>query len=123
MPKAPLDTSVTSHWLAIEGIQPAIPENASIEGTVLANLNILSKLFVLKTLMVHVLFWFYHFNLIRLIFISTWNWYFAFHAAPSDGKKAEYKEDGLSVDVKLPVKHVLSRELQVCCTSSATFLC
>ncbi|TYH21093.1 hypothetical protein ES288_A04G015000v1 [Gossypium darwinii] len=64
LPKAPLDTSVTSHWLAIEGIQPAIPENASIE-------------------------------------------------APSDGKKAEYKEDGLSVDVKLPIKHVLSRELQV----------
>ncbi|KAK8300939.1 hypothetical protein V6Z11_D05G425100, partial [Gossypium hirsutum] len=64
LPKAPLDTSVTSHWLAIEGIQPAIPENASIE-------------------------------------------------APSDGKKAEYKEDGLSVDVKLPVKHVLSRELQL----------
>ncbi|KAL1103232.1 hypothetical protein V6Z11_D05G424600 [Gossypium hirsutum] len=64
LPKAPLDTSVTSHWLAIEGIQPAIPENASIE-------------------------------------------------APSDGKKAEYKKDGLSVDVKLPVKHVLSRELQL----------
>ncbi|KAK5774911.1 hypothetical protein PVK06_042773 [Gossypium arboreum] len=57
------DTSVTSHWLAIEGIQPAILENASIE-------------------------------------------------APSDGKKVEYKEDGLSVDVKLPIKHVLSRELQ-----------
>ncbi|XP_052486495.1 transcription initiation factor TFIID subunit 6-like [Gossypium raimondii] len=64
LPKAPLDTSVTSHWLAIEGIQPSIPENASIE-------------------------------------------------APSDGKKAEYKEDGLSVDVKLPVKPVLSRELQL----------
>ncbi|PPS15464.1 hypothetical protein GOBAR_AA05115 [Gossypium barbadense] len=71
------------------------------------------KMFQLKTLMVHVLFWFYHFNLIRLIFSSTWNWYFAFHAAPSDGKKAEYKEDGLSVDVKLPIKHVLSRELQL----------
>ncbi|KAG8473249.1 hypothetical protein CXB51_035253 [Gossypium anomalum] len=27
--------------------------------------------------------------------------------------KAEYKEDGLSVDVKLPIKHVLSRELQL----------
>ncbi|PPS13133.1 hypothetical protein GOBAR_AA07509 [Gossypium barbadense] len=56
---------------------------------------------------------FYHFNLIRLIFISTWNWYFTFHAAPSDGKKAEYKEDGISIDVKLPIKHVLSRELQL----------
>ncbi|KAE8733998.1 Transcription initiation factor TFIID subunit 6 [Hibiscus syriacus] len=62
--KAPIDTSVTSHWLAIEGIQPEIPENASVE-------------------------------------------------APSDGKKAEFKEDGTSVDVKLPVKHVLSRELQL----------
>ncbi|KAB2032990.1 hypothetical protein ES319_D05G416900v1 [Gossypium barbadense] len=105
LPKAPHDTSVTSHWLVIEGIQPAIPENASIEGTVLANLNILSKLFVLKTLMVHVLFWFYHFNLIRLSSIL--------HGIGSDGKKAEYKEDGLSVDVKLPVKHVSSRELQL----------
>ncbi|TYJ00144.1 hypothetical protein E1A91_A13G067700v1 [Gossypium mustelinum] len=58
------NTSVTSHWLPIEGIQPEIPENASIE-------------------------------------------------APSNGKKAEYKEDGLSVDVKLPIKHVLSRELKL----------
>ncbi|XVE50749.1 hypothetical protein DITRI_Ditri01bG0188300 [Diplodiscus trichospermus] len=64
LPKAPLGTSVTSHWLAIEGVQPAIPENAPVK-------------------------------------------------APSDSKKAEYKEDGLSVDVKLPVKHVLSRELQL----------
>ncbi|EOY12200.1 hypothetical protein QUC31_001698 [Theobroma cacao] len=62
--KAPLETSVTSHWLAIESVQPAIPENASVE-------------------------------------------------APSDGKRAEHKEDGLSVDVKLPVKHVLSRDLQL----------
>lgn len=61
--KAPLDTSVSAHWLAIEGVQPTIPENAPVE-------------------------------------------------AISDGKKAEYKEDGLSVDVKLPIKHVLSRELQ-----------
>ncbi|TYH13335.1 hypothetical protein ES288_A06G134100v1 [Gossypium darwinii] len=58
------NTTITSHWLAIEGIQPTIPENASIE-------------------------------------------------APSDGKKAEYKEDGISIDVKLPIKHVLSRELQL----------
>ncbi|OMP04339.1 TATA box binding protein associated factor (TAF) [Corchorus olitorius] len=63
LPKAPLDTSVTAHWLAIEGIQPAIPENASVE-------------------------------------------------APPDGKKAEYKEDGLS-DNRLSIKHVLPRELQL----------
>jgi transcription initiation factor TFIID subunit 6 len=35
LPKAPLDTSITSHWLAIEGVQPAIPENAPPEGNYL----------------------------------------------------------------------------------------
>ncbi|XP_027341337.1 transcription initiation factor TFIID subunit 6-like isoform X2 [Abrus precatorius] len=64
LPKAPLDTSITSHWLAIEGVQPAIPENAPVE-------------------------------------------------APSEIRKSEYKEDGLPVDVKLPVKHVITRELQL----------
>lgn len=39
LPKAPLDTTVTSHWLAIEGIQPAIPENASVKGTFLVITN------------------------------------------------------------------------------------
>lgn len=34
-------------------------------------------------------------------------------ASPSDNKKAEYKDDEISADVKYPVKHVLSRELQV----------
>uniref|UniRef100_A0A0R0J477 TATA box binding protein associated factor (TAF) histone-like fold domain-containing protein n=1 Tax=Glycine max TaxID=3847 RepID=A0A0R0J477_SOYBN len=64
LPKAPLDTSITSHWLAIEGVQPAIPENAPVE-------------------------------------------------APSEIRKSEYKEDGLPVDVKLPVKHLITRELQL----------
>lgn len=64
LPKAPLDASVTAHWLAIEGVQPAIPENAPIE-------------------------------------------------APSETRKCDYKEDGLPVDIKLPVKHVISRELQL----------
>lgn len=32
LPKAPLETSVVVHWLAVEGVQPAIPENAPIEG-------------------------------------------------------------------------------------------
>ncbi|XP_052177994.1 transcription initiation factor TFIID subunit 6 isoform X3 [Diospyros lotus] len=67
LPKAPLDTSVICHWLAIEGVQPAIPENASVEVI----------------------------------------------AAPSDNRKPEQKDDGLPVDIKLPVKHVLSRELQL----------
>ncbi|XVE72484.1 hypothetical protein DITRI_Ditri11bG0042700 [Diplodiscus trichospermus] len=66
LPKAPLDTGITCHWLAIEGVQPAIPENAPV-GVI---------------------------------------------AAPSNGKTYEQKDE-LPVDIKLPVKHVLSRELQL----------
>ncbi|XP_058736643.1 transcription initiation factor TFIID subunit 6 [Vicia villosa] len=67
LPKAPLDTALTCHWLAIEGVQPAIPENAPVDVI----------------------------------------------SAPSDVKKHEQKDDNLPVDIKLPVKHVLSRELQL----------
>uniref|UniRef100_A0A1D1YYC3 Transcription initiation factor TFIID subunit 6 n=2 Tax=Anthurium amnicola TaxID=1678845 RepID=A0A1D1YYC3_9ARAE len=67
-PKAPLDTAVATHWLAIEGVQPAIPENVPVEA-----------------------------------FVS-----------PAESKKLEHnKEDALPIDIKLPVKHVLSRELQL----------
>ena len=34
-------------------------------------------------------------------------------AAPSEIRKSEYKEDGIPVDNKLPVKHVITKELQV----------
>ncbi|WJX56907.1 Transcription initiation factor TFIID subunit 6 [Trifolium repens] len=64
LPKAPLDTSITSHWLAIEGVQPAIPENAPFE-------------------------------------------------ASSEIIQIEYKDDALPVDVKLPVKHIITTELQL----------
>ncbi|KAE8664821.1 Transcription initiation factor TFIID subunit 6 [Hibiscus syriacus] len=65
LPKAPLDTRVVCHWLAIEGVQPAIPENAPV-GVI---------------------------------------------AAAPNGNTYEQKDE-LPVDIKLPVKHVLSRELQ-----------
>ncbi|KAK9084716.1 hypothetical protein Sjap_025127 [Stephania japonica] len=67
LPKAPLEPAVVAHWLAIEGVQPAIPENAPVEALV----------------------------------------------APLDTKKSEIKEEVLPVDIRLPVKHVLSRELQL----------
>ncbi|KAF8730402.1 hypothetical protein HU200_016979 [Digitaria exilis] len=68
LPKAPLDTAVVAHWLAIEGVQPAIPENPPIDAIV----------------------------------------------PPAENKRSEHgKDDGHPVDVKLPVKHVLSRELQM----------
>ncbi|KAF3498814.1 hypothetical protein DY000_02051914 [Brassica cretica] len=66
LPKAPLNTEVVCHWLAIEGVQPAIPENAPLE-------------------------------VIR---------------APAENKIYEQKDVPL-IDVGLPVKHVLSRELQL----------
>ncbi|KAE8679700.1 Transcription initiation factor TFIID subunit 6 [Hibiscus syriacus] len=66
LPKAPLDTRVVCHWLAIEGVQPAIPENAPV-GVI---------------------------------------------AAPTNGNTYKQKDE-LPVDIKLPVKHVLSRELQL----------
>eukprot|EP00850_Spirogloea_muscicola_P021168 SM000239S08073 [mRNA] locus=s239:3886:7958:+ [translate_table: standard] len=31
LPRPPLDTSVVAHWLAVEGVQPAIPENSPLE--------------------------------------------------------------------------------------------
>lgn len=43
-------------------------------------------------------------------------------APPSDGKIIE-QNDGFPVDIKLPVKHVLSRELQVCDILSFFFIC
>lgn len=68
LPKAPLDTSVVAHWLAIEGVQPAIPENVPVD-----------------------------------VILS-----------PFENKKLELgKDDGLTIDIRLPVKHVLSRELQL----------
>lgn len=73
LPRAPLDTSVVAHWLAVEGVQPAIPENAPIE------------------------------NL----------------AVPPETKRGDAhgggprKEDDGAIEVKIPVKHVLSRELQL----------
>ncbi|KAH9294356.1 hypothetical protein KI387_040438, partial [Taxus chinensis] len=30
LPKTPLETAVVVHWLAIEGVQPAIPENPTV---------------------------------------------------------------------------------------------
>ncbi|KAF5949988.1 hypothetical protein HYC85_011981 [Camellia sinensis] len=75
LPKAPLDTSIVCHWLAIEGVKLASLENAPVEVIV----------------------------------------------APSNNKKPKQKYD-LAVDIKLPIKHVLSRVLQEALESLATDL-
>ena len=31
LPKVPVEVGVIPHWLAIEGVQPAIPENAAVQ--------------------------------------------------------------------------------------------
>lgn len=31
LPDAPRETSLAAHWLAIEGVQPAIPQNPTIQ--------------------------------------------------------------------------------------------
>uniref|UniRef100_A0A7N0U1Z9 TATA box binding protein associated factor (TAF) histone-like fold domain-containing protein n=1 Tax=Kalanchoe fedtschenkoi TaxID=63787 RepID=A0A7N0U1Z9_KALFE len=65
--KAPLDVAVTVHWLALEGVQPAIPQNAPVEAL----------------------------------------------GSPTENKKSESKEDGLTADIKTSTKHILSKELQL----------
>lgn len=49
--------------------------------------------------------------------------YVAVLSLPADNRKTEVKEDGVSVDIKLPIKHVLSRELQVLLMVLFCFLC
>jgi len=34
LPPCPLDTTITTHWLAVEGVQPAIRQNPSPEGEI-----------------------------------------------------------------------------------------
>lgn len=69
LPKAPLDTAVVAYWLAIEGVQPAIPENTPSETS--------------------------------------------FDSRKADIQLSKKKDEGVTIDIKLPVKHVLSRELQL----------
>lgn len=35
LPKIPLDVTFTAHWLAIEGVQPAIPQNPTPSGKII----------------------------------------------------------------------------------------
>lgn len=83
LPNSPPDASITSHWLAIDGIQPSIPQNSPVQGNLPCHIVLLKNLYQL------------------LIFNSI------FPVAISDVKRSEYKDDGL------PGRHVLSKELQV----------
>lgn len=80
LPKAPQPMTLTSHWLAIEGVQPLIPENPTIPDRNLLgeSLNIPSSQPV----------------------------------APNAAASA-LKASTEDIEIKGPVKHVLSRELQL----------
>lgn len=161
LPKAPLDTEIVCHWLAIEGVQPAIPENGPLEGL---SLNLvpwvrvvksLTEFFNMKQILVCTVTFQRCINLFLqlmnpvlsdelLMLLRDQNTYFQIHLyycfalhheqeilvfsyleyifhlfvlslvirAPAENKIHEQK-DGPPIDVRLPVKHVLSRELQV----------
>lgn len=78
LPKAPAPMTLTSHWLAVEGVQPAIPENPTRPDR-----NMLGE-------------------------TST-----AQVGVPISVAAAGIKGSTDDVDLKGPVKHVLSRELQL----------
>lgn len=117
MPKAPLDTSLFCHWLAIEGIQPAIPENAPVEGLISQNPPLFN---VVKIGFLKLLYKKSNSKFMFSIWVlchraDIWRLYGSSAVIPTlpETKNTEQKSDELPVDIRLPVKHVLSRELQV----------
>ncbi len=112
-----------AHWLAVEGVQPAIPENAPIESKSTISIRFLfidsdcSKIIcpllcvVFKRWMLILLFAYWCSSLLWCGVSDL--------AVPPETKRGDAhgggprKEDDGAIEVKIPVKHVLSRELQV----------
>jgi transcription initiation factor TFIID subunit 6 len=80
LPKAPQPMTLTSHWLAIEGVQPAIPENPTVPDR-----NVLGEPLVVP----------------------------GSQPVPPGAAAAALKASTEDIEVKGPVRHVLSRELQL----------
>ncbi len=112
-----------AHWLAVEGVQPAIPENAPIESksTISFDFYLLTLIVARSYVLCYVLF-FKRWMLILLF--AYWCSSLLWHgvpdlAVPPETKRGDAhgggprKEDDGAIEVKIPVKHVLSRELQV----------
>lgn len=90
LPKIPLDVTFTAHWLAIEGVQPAIPQNPTPNGK--KNKDLLNK------------------RMLRENVID------AKAELLSKRNKTLASSNGITTDqvnVKPLVKHVLSKELQM----------
>lgn len=90
LPKIPLDVTFTAHWLAIEGVQPAIPQNPTPNGKENSHL----------------------FSYVKLKYVYT----DAKAELLSKRNKTHASSNGITTDqvnVKPLVKHVLSKELQM----------
>uniref|UniRef100_A0A9I9D7P7 TATA box binding protein associated factor (TAF) histone-like fold domain-containing protein n=1 Tax=Cucumis melo TaxID=3656 RepID=A0A9I9D7P7_CUCME len=102
LPKAPLDTAVFCHWLAIEGVQPAIPENAPVEASHGPQAQAKNRGEYLLPA-----------QLLNYKFSCSKNWFKPYVILPPSDAKSNEQMGGLPVDIKLPVKHILSKELQL----------
>ncbi|KAK6919278.1 TATA box binding protein associated factor (TAF), histone-like fold domain [Dillenia turbinata] len=108
LPKAPLDAAVMCHWLAIEGVQPAIPENAPVQG--ISVLKMAMELAYSCHNGMHVqCAWF----ICDVLLVEEDTFTVCSDTLSTPETKAEQKEEVIPVDIRLPVKHVLSRELQL----------
>lgn len=113
--KATVDTSVATHWLAVEGVQPAVPESLLTEGgffTCPVRFIFLFDLYGsgLRCIGIHLTI---EHTLLKPILQSHLDCSSIFLVEPHDGKKSDLKEEELPYDSKAPTKHVISRDLQV----------
>lgn len=104
LPKSTAETAVTSHWLAVDGIQPAIPENvAPTEGIVFCYcFDVFTDV---QSLISPFIIMFFEFPGLATKNLSK-------RKNPTEEKNLPGHRETL-VQIRPSVKHVLSRQLRV----------